>query len=92
MNTRRPTRTRVRTAVVTTTVTTAVAAVAAVTALTASTALADPAALDDRTPTCSALLGQVDDWPGTGPDGVQLFPDSYERYLLSQPACATPSA
>ncbi|MGY1693548.1 MULTISPECIES: hypothetical protein [unclassified Geodermatophilus] len=89
MNTRRPTRTRVRTAVVTTTVTTAVAAL---TVLTASAAGADPAALDDRTPTCSALLGQVDDWPGTDGDGRQLFSDAYERYLLSQPACATPSA
>ncbi|MGY1794097.1 hypothetical protein ACI796_08960 [Geodermatophilus sp. SYSU D00525] len=65
---------------------------AAVVVLTPSAAQADPAALDDRTPSCSALLGQVDDWPGTGPDGGPLFSDAYERYLLSQPACATPTS
>jgi hypothetical protein len=57
-----------------------------------SAALADPPALDDRTPTCAELLGGVDDWPGTGPDGEQLFSDAYERYLLSQPPCATPAS
>ncbi len=57
-----------------------------------SAALADPPALDDRTPTCSELLGEVDDRPGTGPAGVRLVSDAYERYLLSQPACATPAS
>jgi hypothetical protein len=57
-----------------------------------SAALADPPALDDRTPTCGELLGAVDDWPGTGPGGVQLVSDAHERYLLSQPACATPAS
>ena len=57
-----------------------------------SAALADPPALDDRTPSCAELLGGVDDWPGTGPDGGQLFSDAYERYLLSQPPCATPAS
>ena len=82
MSTRRPTRTRALG--VTAAITTAVLVGAP------GAALADPAAGDDRTPSCSATLGQVDDWPGTGPDGRQLFSDAYERYLLSLPACATP--
>jgi hypothetical protein len=57
-----------------------------------SAALADPPALDDRTPTCGEVLGAVDDWPGTGPGGVVLVSDAYERYLLSQPACAAPAS
>ncbi|MGY1726574.1 hypothetical protein ACI79J_06350 [Geodermatophilus sp. SYSU D01062] len=61
---------------------------AGVVVLVPSAALADPPAGDDRTPSCSALLGQVDDWPGTGPGGQTLFSDAYERHLLSQPACA----
>ena len=57
-----------------------------------SAALADPPALDDRTPTCGEVLGAVDDWPGIGPGGVRLVSDAYERYLLSLPACATPAS
>jgi hypothetical protein len=83
MSTRRPTRTRALGATVAVTVAVLVGA-------TGSAALADPPAGDDRTPSCSTSLGEVDDWPGTGPDGRQLFSDAYERYLLSQPACATP--
>ncbi|MGY1608921.1 MULTISPECIES: hypothetical protein [unclassified Geodermatophilus] len=85
MSSRRPTRTRVLTGA-------AAVATVLLAGLTGSAALADPPALDDRTPSCSELLGQVDDWPGTGPDGQQLYSDAFEQHLLSQPACATPSA
>ncbi|MGY1673177.1 hypothetical protein [Geodermatophilus sp. SYSU D00710] len=85
MNTRRPTRTRSAVAVLG-------ALAAGVVVLGPSTAAADPPALDDSTPSCSELLDQVDDWPGTGPDGQQLFSDPFERHLLSQPACATPAS
>jgi hypothetical protein len=59
-------------------------------ALAPSAALADPPAVDDRTPSCGVLLGSVEDWPGTGPTGVRLYSDAYERYLLSLPACVDP--
>ncbi|MGY1783275.1 hypothetical protein [Geodermatophilus sp. SYSU D01036] len=61
--------------------------VAGVVALVPSAALADPPAGDDRTPSCSALLEDVQHWPGQGPDGQVLFSDAYERHLLSLPAC-----
>ncbi len=83
MSTRRPTRTRVLGATVAVTAAVLVGA-------TGPAAFADPPAGDDRTPSCHASLGEVDDWPGIGPDGRQLFSDAYERYLLTQPACATP--
>jgi hypothetical protein len=53
----------------------------------APAALADPPALDQRTLSCSALLAQVEDWPGTTGDGYRIFSDSHELSLLSQPEC-----
>ena len=72
---------------------TAVPAAAAVLAagllvLAPSVAAADPPAGDTRQLSCSALLEQVTEWPGTGPGGQQLFSDAYERHLLAQPECA----
>ncbi|GAB3193902.1 hypothetical protein GCM10027261_10580 [Geodermatophilus arenarius] len=61
---------------------------AGVVALVPSAALADPPAGDDRTPSCSALLEGVQDWPGQGPGDQTLFSDAYERHLLALPACA----
>ena len=52
-----------------------------------SAALADPPAQDDRTPSCSALLENVRQWPGEGPGGQILFSDAYELSLLSRPEC-----
>ena len=50
-------------------------------------ALADPPAGDDRTLSCTALLAQVDDWPGTAGNGYRIFSDAYELHLLAQPEC-----
>ena len=68
------------------------ALVAGILVLVPSAALADPPADDDRTPSCSALLSQVQHWPGLGHGGQPVFSDAYELSLLAQPACADPES
>jgi hypothetical protein len=48
-------------------------------------AAADPPAVDFDP--CTNTLSQVTQWPGTLGDGSTHFSDSYEGYLLRQPAC-----
>jgi hypothetical protein len=48
-------------------------------------AMADPPGVDFDP--CSNTLSQVTQWPGTLGDGSIHVSDSYESYLLRQPAC-----
>lgn len=69
----------------------AVLVVAAGLALAPSPALADPPGLDDRTPSCAAVLARAAVFPGTipTPQGEQrVVSDAYLSHLLASEECA----
>jgi hypothetical protein len=82
----RPTRSRTLTRAVT------VAAAAVLVGSAAPAALADPAAGDDRTLSCTALLEQAATWPGGDLGDVRVVSMAYDYYLSTQPACRTPQS
>lgn len=65
---------------------------AAAIVLAPSAALADPPALDDRTPSCAAVLARAAAFPGTvpTPSGVQrVVSDAYVSHLLESEECTS---
>ncbi|MGY1684215.1 hypothetical protein ACI8AK_01370 [Geodermatophilus sp. SYSU D00867] len=68
-----------------------VGALAAGIVLVPSAALADPPALDDRSPSCAAVLARAVAFPGTvpTPSGTQrVVSDAYVSHLLRSEECA----
>jgi hypothetical protein len=56
------------------------------------TALADPPALDDRTPSCAAVLARAAAFPGTVPTshGLQrVVSDAYVSHLTASEECTS---
>ena len=57
-----------------------------------SVAAADPPALDDRSPSCAAVLARAAAFPGTVPtsDGLQrVVSDAYVSHLLASEECTS---